>query len=292
MLFVDGVGVGPADPDVNPLATADLPNLVSLCGGRRPVASPGLESGPSLYPLDANLGVDGLPQSGTGQTTLLTGRNAAKLTGRHFGPYPDARQRELLLEQSLWRRLSDAGLPTALANAYPDRYHERVERGTARMGAVARSAHEAGVELRGPSHLRVGRAVSAFLTNQAWVERLGYADMPLRTEHEAGRALARLARGFSFTMHEYYATDIAGHRGTLADGKRVLEAYDRFLGGIVSEWAASDVLVLVSDHGNVEDLGTKRHTRNPALCAWRGPTPRRLQSLVDVAPSVMAALGL
>ena len=43
----------------------------------------------SLLALDANLGVDGLPQSATGQASLLTGENVPKAIGYHYGPKPN-----------------------------------------------------------------------------------------------------------------------------------------------------------------------------------------------------------
>lgn len=290
-LFVDGVGIGPDDPTANPLAAADLPGLLTLTGGQRPVLEALAEASLPFAPLDATLGVPGLPQSATGQAALLTGVNAAALLGRHLGPYPGAQLRPLLAEASLWRRLLDAGCTVTLANAYPDQFIERAGRGTGRLGAMARSAALAGVALRGPEDLRQGRAVSAFLTNAGWREHLGYQDMPLVSRGEAGARLARLARDHDFTLFEYYATDMAGHRGDLAAGRQVLEAYDAFLQGLLADWSQDDVIVLASDHGNLEDATSSKHTLNPALGAWYGPPPdRKLVSLTDIAPAILAAL--
>ena len=75
-LFVDGVGLGSLDPATNPFVRARTPTLRALLGG--PLAGPeSVESAmATLVPLDARLGVSGLPQSATGQTALLTGENA------------------------------------------------------------------------------------------------------------------------------------------------------------------------------------------------------------------------
>jgi 2,3-bisphosphoglycerate-independent phosphoglycerate mutase len=303
-LFVDGVGVGPDDPASNPLAAAELPALTDLLGGR-PVASTPAANGATVPPsphfapplpfasLDARLGVDGLPQSGTGQTALLTGINAPALLGRHDGPYPHSDLKAILGRSSLWFGAQDAGLRVALANAYPDRYLERAHDGRGRMGAIARSALLAGVRLRGPEDLRRGRGISAFLTNSGWRDHLGYRDLPEITPADAGRNLAALAQDHDFTLFEYYATDLAGHRPDRWSATGVLEAFDGFLKGVLAHWPSHDVLVLASDHGNIEDQGTRRHTLNPALGAWRGPAPDRpLTALTDVAPAVLAALGL
>src|SRR5512140_1367044 len=90
LFFLDGVGIGARDQGRNPFFAAHLPVFRSLTGGN----IPSLRSGPlesphgSVRPLKATLGVPGLPQSGTGQTTLLTGINASAQIGKHFGPYP------------------------------------------------------------------------------------------------------------------------------------------------------------------------------------------------------------
>ena len=297
------MGVGQDAPAFNPLAQAKLPHLTALAG-RRPVrletdhegpvarqAGTGVAIDTAWRPLDACLGLSGLPQSGTGQTSLLTGVNAAALLGEHQGPYPGMRLRRLLTAESLWRRLSDAGLPLAFANAYPGRYLDRASLDGGRMGAFARSALQAGVRLRDAEDLRAGRAVSAFLHNRGWRERLGYRDIEAIDEAEAGRRLGELARDHAFTAFEYYATDIAGHHPERLDPAEVLESLDRFLGGLLERWSQRDLLLLASDHGNVEDARTNRHTRNPALCVWRGPAPRRrLDSLVDLGPAILDQL--
>jgi hypothetical protein len=289
-LFLDGLGIGPDDPATNPLASAELPALEALLDGRRPVAAADGAYLLPLAPLDAVLGVEGLPQSATGQAALLTGVNAPALLGGHRGPYPDARLRQLLAEASIWRRLLAAGRGVAFANAFPEAYLERARRG-GRMGAIARAAQLAGVPLRGPAELRAGRAVSAFLTNAGWREQLGYTDLEAIDEAEAGARLAALAAEHDFTLFEYYATDIAGHAADPEAARRVLESFDRFLAAVSAHWHPPDVLVLASDHGNIEDLTTRRHTRNPALGVWRGPAPAEpLSALTDVAPAVLARL--
>lgn len=301
MIFLDGVGVGPADPQSNPFMHAALPTLEWLLGHGPPV----LRSGPiigeraGLIPADATLGVSGLPQSGTGQTALLTGINAPKRRGGHHGPYPDELTRALLRESSLFKRLTDAGHRVAFANAYPDRYHERLGRGTGRASAIARAAHMAGVRLRGPDDLRAGRALSAFLTNQGWRDHLGYTDMPVISVGEAGRRLARLADDYDFTLFEHYYTDIVGHRGVRARILDALEQVDQFLRGVMENVDSDETVVLVtSDHGNVEDWCTTKHTLNPAFLmtiggdgvpAWAA---ERIRKITDVAPAIVELLNV
>jgi 2,3-bisphosphoglycerate-independent phosphoglycerate mutase len=298
LVFLDGVGIGPADSRSNPFMHARLPALSDLLGHARPVLDSGIvATGHAvLLPADATLGVDGLPQSGTGQTALLTGINAPHATGHHHGPYPDRPARALLAEHNLFRRLLDAGHGVAFANAYPERYHDRLARGTGRASAIARAAYMAGLRLRGPEDLRAGRALSAFLTNQGWRDHLGHPDMPVVDEVEAGRRLVRLAADYDFTLFEYYHTDIVGHRGVQARILEVLEQVDRLLEGVVAEIDGDTTLLVASDHGNVEDWSTTDHTLNPALLMAVGQSSvldwlaGRLRRITDVAPAVIELL--
>ena len=296
ILFVDGVGLGEDDPEANPLAQASLPALSRLLDGRRLVRANGGFSArlATLLPLDAQLGVPGLPQSGTGQTTILTGINAPALLGRHYGPYPNEPLRDLLRNGNLFRRLLAAGKPAAFANAYPDRFLDRLKRGTERLSANTRAALLAGLKLRGPADLKAGRAISGLLTNEYW-GRWGYA-MPDLSAAEAGAQLARLADDHALTYFEFWYTDVAGHRQDQALSLHLLRLLDEFIGGIVDTLDLDrSLLMILGDHGNFEDWRTARHTHNPALALLAGAghaeLARRLGSLADVTPALLAALG-
>jgi 2,3-bisphosphoglycerate-independent phosphoglycerate mutase len=296
VLFLDGVGLGEDDPEANPLAQASLPVLSRLLDGRRAVRANGGFSTrlATLLPLDAQLGVPGLPQSGTGQTTILTGVNAPALLGRHYGPYPNEPLRDLLRNGSLFRRLLAAGLPAAYANAYPDLFLDRLKRGTERLSANTRAALLAGLKLRGPADLKAGRAVSGLLTNEYW-SRWGYA-MPDLSAAEAGAQLACLAGDHALTYFEFWYTDVAGHRQDRTLSLHLLSLLDEFIGGIVDALDLDrSLLMVLGDHGNFEDWRTAGHTHNPALAllvgAEHATLARHLASLADVTPTLLAALG-
>jgi 2,3-bisphosphoglycerate-independent phosphoglycerate mutase len=296
VLFLDGVGLGEDDPEANPLARASLPALSRLLDGRRAVrANSGFSARlATLLPLDAQLGVPGLPQSGTGQTTILTGVNAPALLGRHYGPYPNEPLRDLLRNGSLFRRLLAAGLPAAYANAYPDRFLDRLKRGTERLSANTRAALLAGLKLRGPADLKAGRAVSGLLTNEYW-SRWGYA-MPDLSAAEAGAQLACLASDHALTYFEFWYTDVAGHRQDRTLSLHLLSLLDEFIGGIVDALDLDrSLLIALGDHGNFEDWRTAGHTYNPALAllvgAEHATLARQMASLADVTPTLLAALG-
>jgi 2,3-bisphosphoglycerate-independent phosphoglycerate mutase len=173
MVFLDGVGIGPGDPAVNPFAVAALPRLAALLG--RPLVSEALDAagriegpGAVVVAADATMGVEGIPQSGTGQTALLTGRNAARLYGRHFGPWVPTALRPMLAEESLLARARRAGLPVAFANAYPVAGAARDPRTFRRPAAPPLAAEAVGALTRGVAELASGDAVASSITNERW----------------------------------------------------------------------------------------------------------------------------
>ncbi len=296
-LFVDGVGIGSADPGRNPFASQALPVFRELAGGRmlRLRDARRFGKGSSCVPVNATLGVAGLPQSGTGQTALLTGVNAPKFIGKHFGPYPFSTLRPLLAERNIFVRLQRSGQHVGYANAFPHRYFEYMAARPAMRAAVSSAWLATGLPLNTADRLARGEALSADITSERWNSR-GFPAAPVLTPAEAGKRLARLSRDHDFLLFEYYETDHAGHSGLMEEAHAVLTRLDAFLGGILASMDhASTLLLLTSDHGNLEDLSTKSHTRNPvpliAAGARHAEFVRTIRSLTDVTPAIVRLLS-
>jgi 2,3-bisphosphoglycerate-independent phosphoglycerate mutase len=299
-LFLDGVGLGENDPLINPLAKARMPVLERLLGGQKLVApaAPQRNGRASLLALDASLGVRGLPQSATGQAVLLTGRNIPAELGYHYGPKPNRAITSLIEQGTFFTRLLTAGRSVGLLNAYPEGYFEGVSSGRRLYSAFPLAATQAGLTLSTAADLDQGRALSADFTGQAWRDHLGYTNSPLLTPQEAGLALARLAQQFDFSFFEYWLSDYAGHRQDFPWAVSQMESLDGVLEGLFSAWDFErDLLLITSDHGNLEDLSTRRHTPNPVPAVLVGsPTLRRvftenLTDLTGIAPAIGAAAG-
>ena len=294
-LFVDGVGLGVEDPTVNPLVAARTPALDRLLGRRLAGITERVRwDGALLVPLDATLGVAGLPQSATGQTALLTGINAPQAVGRHVTAYPTTQLKVLLTEHNLFAQVQRAGGTVALANAYTPEYFAAVDAGRLRHASITFAALSAGVRLRGLEDLRAGRAVFHDLANdrpRAW----GY-DVPSITPREAGQRLARIALGQHLTIFEFFLTDLAAHRRIELTPVAAVEMLDGLVGGVLeASDPAETLLLLASDHGNLEDGREKRHTRNPVpallVGAGRDAVGAHLSAITDVAPAVVAWLA-
>ncbi|MDQ7029122.1 MAG: peptidase [Ardenticatenia bacterium] len=299
-IFLDGVGIGPPDPHVNPFLRASAGALRDLVGTGWPVVEEQAELGlwwrghrARLYAADASLGVSGLPQSGTGTTSLLTGVNAARLLGRHEGPFPPSPLHPVLRERNLFARVRSLGGTVTLANAFPPSYLERLARGRARRTTMTRAALAAGVRLRGARELERGLALSAFVTNERW-NRVA-PSIPVISPQEAGARLARLARAHTLTAFEFFQTDHAGHRQEMAWAIRVIEVVNGLLTGLLAHVDPERTLVIVaSDHGNCEDLSTNKHTLNPVpILTWGRIDPHapEMRRLTDVVPFVLHHVG-
>lgn len=292
-VFLDGVGMGPAD-DSNPLWLAPMPTLRELLDGPlvggHEVDQPGL----LLRAIDACLGVEGLPQSATGQTALFTGVNAAKAIGRHLAAYPNGPLKTTIDEYNILKRAIERGHPATFANAYTPHYFRLVERGKRRHSATTLSVLATGLPFRSLADLKRGEAIYWDITNRYLVEHLGLP-MPIVEPELAGRRLARLARRYDLVLFESFLPDLVGHRQNLGEALEVLDVLDRFFAGLLEEKEPTATLVVSSDHGNLEDLTTKVHTTNPVLLLVVGPGARafrRARAITDVAEGIMQALEM
>jgi 2,3-bisphosphoglycerate-independent phosphoglycerate mutase len=297
-IFLDGVGLGSPDPDVNPFVSAEIPNLRRLLNGHRPLAGLGpTESDRALFiPTDACLGVAGLPQSATGQGAIVTGLNLPRLVGEHWGPLPNPPVADLIRRESLFSKLTAQGLDAVLLNAYPQRYFDAIRSGHRLYSAIPLALTAAGLPPMTAADLHAGRALSADLTGEGWRTRLGEINAPLYSLSEAGRRLAWLARAHAFSFFEYWLSDHVGHRGTLAQARQMLEGLDVMLGGLLEAWDdRAGLIVITSDHGNVEDLSHRHHTLNrvPAVVVGdaRSAFGSGLSDLTHFAPAILNYLA-
>lgn len=269
LVFVDGIGWGRPDPARNPQVTYGG-QLLRLPGeaATAPVAIAGGGWGRSI---DAVLGVPGVPQSATGQTTLLTGCNSQAELGRHLTGFPNERLRAILLEHSVLKILTDNGCRAAFLNAYRPRFWELSRERQLGLSATTVATLAAGLPFFGLDDIRRGESIYQEMTNAELRER-GFDLEPLAPA-AAGRVAARAVRRHDFLLYEYFQSDKAGHSGDRGRCEAELQLLDGFLTALLAELAADltqqTLVLLTSDHGNLEDLTTRRHTTNPVpLLAW------------------------
>jgi 2,3-bisphosphoglycerate-independent phosphoglycerate mutase len=229
----------------------------------------------------------------------LTGSNIPASLGYHYGPKPNPPIADLLKKNTIFHEISASGLQTAYLNAFPPGYFKGIETRRRLYSAVPLAATSSGLKLRTIEDLRAGKALSADFTGQGWHNHLGFSDTPLMTAAEAGEQMSKLASDSNFSFFEYWLSDFAGHRQDMQQACQLLTDFDQVLGGLLSEWHAEDALVLItSDHGNLEDLSTRRHTNNPVPALVIGKPELRaaftisLTRITDIAPAIYRFFNL
>ena len=293
-LFLDGIGLGENDPAVNPFARAKMPNLNALLDGRSLLkeSAPFAGKKATLLAIDPSVGVAGLPQSATGQAMLLTGVNIAAEIGYHYGPKPNPEVAAFLKDGTLFSRFTQAGKKSALLNAYPPRYFDGIDSGKRLYSSIPMAVTNAGLPLFKDDALYDGTAISADFTGDGWRLMLGFPDAPLMDPPQAGYKLADLSQQYDFSLFEYWASDYAGHKQQMETAVELMETFDGVLGGLVEAWDDERLIIVTSDHGNMEDLFTRRHTdaHVPALVIGnknaRDEFTRGMTDLTHVAPAI------
>ena len=265
MIFLDGVGLGGDDPTVNPFCVANTPTLNALANGHRWLRRTGRQSSEraEFIPTDPRLGIAGRPQSASGQAAILTGRNIPQIIGEHYGPKPNAPIRELLAEDNFFKQLVAHGKTGALIEAYPPRWHKGVNSGKHLRSSYQQAVYEAGLPIFGDDKIYSGEALAVDWTGEGWRSELGYTDTPIYTPREAGEKMVEISRQYDFAFFSHWMTDIIGHRGSIDDAVRVLELFDAVMAGALEAWDDDEGLMLItSDHGNIEVIGDRRHSEN------------------------------
>ncbi len=278
-LFVDGVGIaGPAAD--NPINAEVCPTLWRLFKMH-------------AKPIDACLGVDGPPQSATGQATMFTGVNCAREMGRHCEGFPGLQLREIVQRDNLFLALRRAGRKVRFADAYLVDSAEELEQRRFKSVTTVMALTTPEV-ISTASDLMADCALMQDLTRETIQDR--YPDIPVIPPQRAAEHLFRVACENDFTLYEFFQTDVAGHSMDYPRACAVLRAYDAFLAALVrSAEAAGITIVITSDHGNIEAIGQRGHTTNPVPFVAYGPKGRdlreRVSSLADVTPAVLSAFA-
>ena len=275
-LFIDGVGLrgAAADNPVNPEVCPTLCRLVEK----------------HSKPIDACLGVEGLPQSATGQATMFTGVNCASAMGRHCEGFPGPALRAIIEKSNLFLQLEKRGRKVAFADAYlVDSADELASRRFKSVTTVM--ALTVPKVVLTADDLMEDRALMQDLTRETIQDR--YPDVAIIPPQRAAEHLFAIAQKNDFTLYEFFQTDVSGHSLDYARACAVLRMYDRFLATLARfTEAAGMTLVITSDHGNVECMAERGHTRNPVPFIAFGPGEERIRaavsSLKDITPAILA----
>lgn len=304
-IFLDGVGLNPL-PKANPFAASDCRYLPFH------QSSPRLPDGTPVTAVDAVMGIEGLPQSASGQAMLYTGVNVPSLWG-HRGSYPGVEIRQLLFKDNLLKSLRSCGRNAVFLNAYPHyaRFFQSPHleltadgcfrfspdfphRFRRRLSTTTCMMLSSGLAPRDEDDIRRGTALYQDFSNNSLI-RLGL-DVPAFSPEKAAEIIASAAQGVDLLLYEFFQTDLYAHRKAFKECVDLTANLDRLVGHLLSRLDPDqDTLLLTSDHGNLEDCSQRTHTRNPVpLLAWgrHGAFLReRIHSLADVTPALRSLMA-
>jgi hypothetical protein len=300
-VFIDGVGFGSNNPQTNPFARYSRSFFKPLAGLEIPTES--LFSMAYYIPTDANMGKKGLPQSATGQTSLWTGVNTPAILDRHVSGYPSFTLKKILAEFSVIKILEERGKKASFLNCYSPPFFEKIQNDQKHLSASTFTQLAGQKKLRDFKDLEEYRGLFMDITHRLLKKFAGEflaPDHPLMQERdpfEMGKLAVRLAREEDLTMFEYFLTDKVGHSMDWDMARQIIGDVEAFMEGIASEMNLDEELLIVSsDHGNLEDLTEKVHTTNlvpTVLLGKRAEAIKQdIQTLADIVPCIYKLLNI
>jgi 2,3-bisphosphoglycerate-independent phosphoglycerate mutase len=291
LIFIDGIGIGEDNPQRNPCANNAF---VILNNVRNDGPTKLLPYGGIMVSVDATLGIEGLPQSATGQTTLLTGVNAAKVLGGHKQGFPNKKLRDILKEKSILKRVTESGGHAAFMNAFRPRFFRyKTEEIISKLSVTTVANWVAELPFFTLQDVIDKKALYQDFTNIDLIAR-GF-QMPVYSPQQAGKILACAAREYDFCLYEYFKTDHAGHSQNMNRATEEIVKLEEFLKALLSHIDFDRcTLIVTSDHGNIEDLSVRTHTANKIPAMIWGSHTRHLKdtikSLTDIVPFILNIL--
>ncbi len=280
-IFIDGLGIGEENENKNPVRKAHAENIRHL-----------LEN-PCTIAADACLGVPGLPQSATGQTAIFTGINASSVLGRHMSGQPTQTLRNIIENSNLFKELIKMGFSVTNSNVYREEYLLKMldpKERRCRPSVTSVMTMSAGVRFRTVEDYNWGKGIYHDVTGEV-LHKSGY-DVKLISVEDAAERLYSISRDYDFTLYEHFMSDIIGHTADMELAVKEVILLDTFLGKLLDKLDLDeDILMITSDHGNIEDISVKTHTFNKVPVIILGDVQEaiklRIKSLTDIMPAVI-----
>ena len=120
---------------------------------------------------------------------------------------------------------------------------------------------------------------------------MGYT-LPIIKPTTAAKRLLKISDENHLTVFEFYLTDHLGHGRHPDLLKYTLTTLDEFLFYVIKN-ICSRTVIICSDHGNLEDISIKTHTRNPSLTITAGKYAEQLAGKIDALSDIKhSILGL
>lgn len=282
LFFIDGFGIGDKNNPKNPFLKANTPLLDKISNHNLG----------TYIKTDVSMKVTGLPQSATGQTALLTGKNAAKAMGRHKSGFPGPTLIELISKYNIYKQLAKYNLTSTFANAYTKSYVKNVYKNKQRASVTTQCVLHSENKFRFLENIKNNNAVYQDFTNKILKDK-GH-NIPIFSPMKAANNLSKICLDYDFTLYEFFQTDKAGHSQEMNFAIETLENLDEFLTQLVQNLENKVTIIITSDHGNIEDLSTKTHTKNkvPTIIIGKQKLDLKnnIKSITDITPAIISEL--
>ncbi len=285
-IFLDGVGIGEKKSS-NPFYQKELflTDILDTLNKEDFF----LKDGISAKKIDVVGKVDEIPQSATNQSTIFTGVDCVKYYGGHKSGFPDKKLKEILKKESIFKKLKNLNIPSFFANAFTPEYFAGKRK---RLSVTTLSAIYGGINFRSIFEIPDKKTLFHDFTNIS-LNIYGY-NFPIFDTITASKVLINISKDFNFTLYEFFLTDIAGHHQDMELATTILEILDAFLFNVFKLAKRNDITLLItSDHGNIEDLSLKHHTKNfvPLILTGKGKEMiEDIDALWDITPSILKFL--
>ncbi len=281
-VFLDGVGIG-EEKDSNPF----YKNNFFLGRILRELFKNGEYEKNKIFAksLKAINGIEGVPQSATNQTTIFTGVDSVKYYGGHKSGFPDKKLKKLLKKESIFLKLKNLGLNAHFANGFTPEYFNGKRK---RLSVTTLSAIYGGDKFVSIFEIPEKKCLFHDFTNVS-LNVYGY-NFPTFDTLTASKVLIDISKKYDFTLYEFFLTDIAGHSQDMEFASLILELLDAFLYNLFSIAIKEGItLLLTSDHGNIEDLSLKPHTKNnvPFIFVNGDGIFFEVENMADITPKII-----
>lgn len=277
-IFLDGVGLGD-DVETNPMAHVKMPTLEQLIGKKLlrnvNIASKNI----ILKGIDACLGVQGAPQSATGQTCLFTGYNAPAFLGYHLMAYPSQELIQIIQKRSIFKYANEHNISNVFANSYTDGFFSSPD--TSRYSVTTHSVLAANNRFNTLDDLVKGNAVHWDITNST-LQSLPNNYVSEISPFEAGKNLKNITNTYDLVVFECFIPDLIGHRKDWDKSITFFEMFDEFLRGILYDKDDSIHVLMSSDHGNIEDLSYGGHSKNKVPLLVIGNEAKKFEDINSI----------
>ena len=283
LFFVDGVGIGERNNN-NPLYKYKNLSLgyfkdqfYTVSEGCKSILK--VSDNKVVFSVDPVMGVEGIPQSATGQTSIFSGVNAQKLAGKHLSGFPNRFLRKILNKDNILLFFKNKGLNVSFINVfnkyssilsssniylnedgtfYPESFNKytKMISVTTTLGIILKQ------RFYDLNDLKNERSIYQDFSNRSLKQKIG--SIPFFSPQKAANILFNLLDIHDIILYEYFQTDITGHKKNNNE-KIISEELDNFiktLENLILNANEEINLFIFSDHGNFEDLSVKTHTFN------------------------------